>query len=43
MPSSIQHVCINLRSPQVRIPQLFLYRPYVGAVFEQVGSEAMPE
>lgn len=34
---------INFSSGNTLMPQHFLYRPEIRAIFDQVGSKAMPE
>src|ERR1044072_8978830 len=40
---SVQYVSVNLRRAHIRVPEQFLYRSQVVAVFEQVRGETVPE
>src|SRR5215210_1482764 len=37
------HMGVDLRGRQVRMTQHFLHRPEIGAAFEQVSREAVPQ
>jgi hypothetical protein len=44
VPQSIAgHVSIDLGRADVGVPQQFLNDPQIGSMFQQMGSEAVPE